>query len=84
MLHPISEAGGAEVVGLDLRERLDERSKRVLRQACHDYSLLVFSNQTLTWTDQCAFASIFGDVLENPTNASLVTSDGELEIHFDH
>lgn len=84
VLRPISEAGGAEVLGLDLRERLDERAKRTLRRACHDYSLLVFSHQTLTRTDQFAFASIFGDVLENPTNASFVTSDGELWLHFDH
>jgi taurine dioxygenase len=84
VFRPISEAGGAEVLGLDLRERLDERAKHALHWACHHYSLLVFRNQTLTWSDQFAFASIFGEVLENPTNASFVTSDGELWLHFDH
>ena len=84
VLRPISEAGGAEVFGLDLRDRLDELAKHMLRRACHHYSLLVFRNQTLTWSDQFAFASVFGDVLENPTNASFVTSDGELWLHFDH
>jgi taurine dioxygenase len=80
----MSKAGGAEVLGLDLRERLDERTSIILRRACHQHSLLVFSNQNLTWTDQFAFASIFGDVLENPENAGFITSDGELWLHFDH
>lgn len=57
---PISDALGAEVHGLDLRQPLDRATKAAILDIWHEHMLLLFRNQNLTEEQQLAFASTFG------------------------
>jgi taurine dioxygenase len=60
-----SYAVGAEISGVDLRERLDERTFAVIRQAFFDRLVLVFRGQSLSAEQQVQFLSNFGEVDRN-------------------
>jgi taurine dioxygenase len=59
-VRPLSPALGAEIVGVDLRERLDEARVAALREAWHEHLVILFRDQALDEDDQVRFAEIFG------------------------
>ncbi len=57
---PISEALGAEVAGLDLREPLDAATVAAIEDAWHEHIVLAFRDQDLDEDAQLRFAAQFG------------------------
>ena len=46
---PLSNAIGAEIRGLDLREALSDEAVRVVKQAWYDHVIILFRDQDLTY-----------------------------------
>ena len=61
-LHP---ALGAEVVGLDLAETMDDETFQAIRDAWMKHLVLVFPNQTLSEEQQITFSQRFGALEEH-------------------
>jgi len=61
---PLSDALGAEIVGIDLSQPLDDATANAIEQAWHDHLVLVFRNQTLSNDDQVRFCRHYGDLEE--------------------
>ena len=59
---PLSDAIGAEVRGLDLREPLDGATRDAVEQAWYDHIVLAFRDQDLSFDQQKDFARQFGDI----------------------
>jgi taurine dioxygenase len=59
-LRPLSPALGAEVLGVDLRDPIDEALKQKLLDAWHQHLVLLLRNQTLDEDAQVRFAEAFG------------------------
>jgi taurine dioxygenase len=59
---PVSDALGAEIRGLDLREPLDAETVNIIEQAWYDYIVLAFRDQDLSFDQQKAFARLLGDI----------------------
>ncbi len=59
---PISEAVGARVTGMDLREEMDDSAFRAVHRAWLDHQVLVFPGQELTEDDQVRFTARFGEL----------------------
>jgi taurine dioxygenase len=57
---PLSDALGAEIRGLDLREPLSAETVKEVEQAWYDHIVLAFRDQDLTMEQQRAFAAQFG------------------------
>lgn len=57
---------GAEVVGLDLSQALDETQLRDLRRAFHDWGVLEFRDHHLDREAHKAFGRHFGDLHTHP------------------
>ncbi len=60
-LHPLF---GAEIVGLDLREPLDEATFAAVRDAFNNYSVVLFRRQGITDDQHVAFSRRFGELEE--------------------
>ncbi|MDX1440668.1 MAG: TauD/TfdA family dioxygenase, partial [Rubricoccaceae bacterium] len=60
-LHPLF---GAEIVGLDLREPLDEQTFAQVLDAFNTYSVLLFRGQDITDEQHVAFSRRFGELEE--------------------
>ncbi|MFM1814716.1 MAG: hypothetical protein RLZ98_1411 [Pseudomonadota bacterium] len=58
----LSDAIGAEIVGLDLRNEMDDATARLVEDAWHEYQVLLFRGQDLTIAQQRAFAGKFGSL----------------------
>ncbi|MDC0033680.1 TauD/TfdA family dioxygenase [Alphaproteobacteria bacterium] len=58
---PISEAVGARITGIDLREEMDDTAFRAVHQAWLDYQVLMFPGQKLSEDDQVRFTARFGE-----------------------
>jgi len=63
LIRPLLASFGAEVVGFDL-ERITPAGRRQLVRGLHERLLLVFRDQILSYDDQVALTSIFGEVDE--------------------
>ena len=57
---PLSDALGAEIRGLDLREPLDDQTIIEVKQAWYEHIVLAFRGQEITMEQQRAFAKQFG------------------------
>lgn len=90
-----SDLGGREVLGASLKDCLDDKVVRSLRDACVAHSFLVIRDQQITFEDQLRFGTCFGRVLEtDPPTARTHETDidetrrkylaSELSLHFDH
>ena len=64
-IYPLSTALGAEVVGLDLAESLDDETFACVHQAHLDHQVLVFRDQHLTPAHHVAFSRRFGELSEH-------------------
>ena len=73
-IKPLSDVLGAEVVGLDISEPLNDETKRAVYDAFLTYKLLCFRDQNLTQDEQVAFSEQFGTLeqhaVSNRNNAS--------------
>jgi alpha-ketoglutarate-dependent taurine dioxygenase len=59
---PLSAAGGARIIGTDLREPLSPALKEQIQDAFRAYHVLVFPDQTLSREQQYAFTANFGEI----------------------
>lgn len=58
---PLSDALGAEVLGLDLRQPLSASDARALSSGLDEYTVLLFRDQALNEEDQLRIAKVFGE-----------------------
>jgi taurine dioxygenase len=61
-LRPLSNALGAEIVGVDLSRPLRDADVDAIRAAWHDHLVLLFRNQALTPEAHIAFSRHFGEL----------------------
>jgi taurine dioxygenase len=73
-IHPLSDALGAEVIGFDAAQPLDEESFAVIHEAHLEHLVLVFRDQNLTPRQQIDFSKRFGPLDAHPSQ-----SDAHLE-----
>jgi len=59
-VRPLSPALGAEILGVDLRDPIDEGLKQKFLDAWHQHLVILLRNQTLDEDDQVRFAENFG------------------------
>jgi taurine dioxygenase len=59
-VRPLSAAIGAEIIGVDLREPLDDATFAQILSAWHKHLVILLRNQKLTEEDQVRFAERFG------------------------
>jgi taurine dioxygenase len=64
-IRPMDAVIGAEVLGLDLAEPMDDETFRVVEDAWNRHSVLVFRNQTLDEEQHIAFSRRFGALEEH-------------------
>jgi taurine dioxygenase len=57
---PLSDAIGAEIRGVDLRQPLDEPAARAIEQAWYDHVIILFRDQDISLEQQKTFAMNFG------------------------
>ena len=65
-VEPISGACGCEILGVDLREHLDEEALAEIMLAFEQFLIIVFRNQDLTAEQHKAFSRHFGELTELP------------------
>jgi taurine dioxygenase len=59
---PLSDAIGAEIRGVDLREPLSEDAVRTIEQAWYEHVIILFRDQDITLDQQKAFGAHFGEI----------------------
>ena len=59
---PLTKHIGAEIRGVDLREKPDEETKRAIYQAWLDHLVIVFRGQQLSQEDQVRATGFFGEM----------------------
>ena len=64
-VNPLSGAVGAEILGVDLRDRLSNSQLAEIRRAYHDYGVIFFREQPLTPEQHIAFAQRWGEINVN-------------------
>ena len=63
---------GAEIVGVDLRQELSERTLRMIDTAYNTHTVVVFRDQQLTPEHLLRFASHFGSLEISPRTQFLL------------
>lgn len=61
---PLSDALGAEIIGVDLTQPLDDRTARAIEDVWHEHIVLVFRDQNMSNDDQVRFCRHYGDLEE--------------------
>lgn len=56
----LSDAIGAEIIGVDLRDPLDSETFRAIEDAWHEHQVILFRDQDISIEQQRAFAEKFG------------------------
>ncbi len=59
-VRPLSPALGAEVIGVDLSQPVDDATVARLREIWHQYLVILFRDQQLSEEDEVRFAEMFG------------------------
>tara|TARA_Y100001936_G_scaffold236639_1_gene266277 strand:- start:117 stop:965 length:849 start_codon:yes stop_codon:yes gene_type:complete len=67
-VNPLSDALGAEIIGVDLSRPLDQETFSKLHQAHLDYQVVVFRDQALTPQQQIDFSKRFGPLDHHPAD----------------
>ena len=62
IVEPISDAIGARITGIDLRQDMDEAAFQTVHKAWLDHQVLVFPGQELGEEDQVRFTAHFGEL----------------------
>ena len=73
---PCSDALGAEIKNLDLREPIDTSTTEALREAWADHLILLVRGQSLSDADLVRYSSVFGECGHSPPNEAAVESPG--------
>lgn len=79
---PLSDACGAEISGVDLRQPLDAGTVRAIEDAFHEHVVVVFRGQNLTEEDQRRFATAFGGLGERKRSPNGSTPGGDYDTPF--
>ncbi len=79
-LNPLSKALGAEIIGLDLSQPLDEPTFNAVHQAHLDHLVLVFREQVLTPDQQIGFSQRFGPLDIHPADDAVLADHPEILI----
>lgn len=79
-MRPLSEAIGAEIRGLDLRQPMAPEIAAAVERAWLDHVVMLFRDQELAASDQERFARLFGDLEVVKSSAS--QTDDEPHIMF--
>ena len=77
-LNPLSEALGAEIIGLDLSQPLDKPTFDAVHRAHLDYLVLVFREQVLTPAQHIAFSQRFGPLDIHPADDAVLAEHPEI------
>ena len=77
-IRPLSDALGAEVIGLDLSAPLDDETFAVVHKAHLDHMVLVFRDQHLTPAQHIAFSKRFGDLSDHVFDQFLLPGHPEI------
>ena len=77
--HPVHQAIGAEVKGLDMSQPLDTASAKELRKAWVHYKVLVVHNQPISDAQHVAFSQNFGDLGSSPEHNSGRRAAGDIQ-----
>jgi taurine dioxygenase len=67
-IRPLSDTLGAEVIGIDLAQPLDDDSFAKVHRAHLDHLVVVFRDQHLSPDDQIAFSKRFGPLISHPAD----------------
>ena len=63
-IKPLSDALGAEIIGVDLSQPLNAATAKAVEDAWHDHLILVFRDQNMSNDDQVRFCIQYGDLEE--------------------
>ena len=63
-VRPLSDACGAEIVGVDLSKPLDTQTLNAVEQAWYEHLVIIFRDQDMSNDDQVRFCKYFGDLEE--------------------
>jgi alpha-ketoglutarate-dependent taurine dioxygenase len=55
VVKPLSDACGAEIIGVDLTKPLDDPTLAAIKEAWHEYLMIVFRDQDISNDDQVRF-----------------------------
>lgn len=81
-VEPLSDACGAEIKGVDLRQELDPDTVAAIEQAFHEHIVVVFRGQDLSEEDQKRFANHFGGLGERKQSPNGSTPGGSYDTPF--
>lgn len=81
-VQPLSDACGAEIKGVDLRQPIDDETKRQIEHTFHEHVVVVFRGQDITEEEQMAFANTFGGLGERRRSPNGSTPGGSYETPF--
>lgn len=82
-VRPVSGRIGAEVLGVDLSQDLDNATVAAIRQALLNYRVLFFRQQSIEAHHQVAFARRFGEITTaHPTVPSLPNHPAILDLDY--
>jgi taurine dioxygenase len=77
-IRPLSDALGAEVVGLDLSQPLDDETVKRVHRAHLDHLVLVFRDQQITPQQQIDFSRRFGRLDQHPADDAVLPEHPEI------
>ncbi|MEE2995536.1 MAG: TauD/TfdA family dioxygenase, partial [Pseudomonadota bacterium] len=75
---PLSDAIGAEIIGVDLSQNLDEATISAIERAWYDHIVLLFRDQELDLKAHGAFASSFGEIARHERPKKIRNEAAEL------
>ncbi len=67
VVKPLSDACGAEIIGVDLTQPLDDQTLATIKEAWYEYLMIVFRDQDISNDDQVRFCRYFGELEEVKT-----------------
>jgi len=82
-IRPLTPTIGAEVLGVDLRTRLEDRAIAMISAALAAHGVLFFRDQDLTVERQKAFGARFGELVVHPNDPGLAGHPEVMVIHAD-
>jgi taurine dioxygenase len=79
---PMSDACGAEISGINLREPINAAAAKEIEQAFHEHVVVVFRGQDITEEEQMAFATALGGLGERRKSPNGNNPGGSYETPF--
>lgn len=79
-INPLSKAIGAEILGIDLSEKVDPEDLFHINLAMQKSLVLVFRNQKLEPNNLLSAVRLFGDTMEQHLTDTLMESHPEIAV----